>query len=80
MWFITEDEMLFNTTTQVVIELKHHENRDFWVQMGEHILFHGTVEKCADFVYSIAGYVGAVNPLPREITIPADYKNIIKRN
>ena len=70
MYFVTDEPKpkLFNTNTGLFIyATKNH------VMMGGHnvdeihekILFFGASEDCEDFIYSLAGWVGAVNPMAK---------------
>ncbi len=71
MYFVTEPPIviLFNTQTGVTIKVVDTNTeqaagkRVYAVMMGSEKLFIGRIEACQDFIYGIAGWVGAVNPI-----------------
>jgi hypothetical protein len=68
MYFVTDEPVLFNTDTGRVLKiftsLKPGVECD--VSMDNTIIFYGTRQECEDFIYSLAGWVGAVNPVTLE--------------
>lgn len=72
MYFVTNEAILFNSETGIVINLQPVTDNtappyEVWeVVMGRKCLHMGSRWECEDFVYSIAGWVGAVNPLTLE--------------
>ena len=65
MYFVTDEPRLFNTengnVTGIVVSLQL--NFDYEVRLNNAPVFGGTRQECEDFIYSIAGWVGAVNPV-----------------
>ena len=69
MYFVTDNPILFNTDTGIVINIEPVASieANVWeVIMGGRALYMGTRWECEDFIYSIAGWVGAVNPVTLE--------------
>ena len=71
MFFITDEPILFNAKTGVVFDVQMGANAPdnyvVWIN-DEYVVFIAeTRQECEDFIFSIAGYVGAVNPM-RTIT------------
>ena len=68
MYFVTDEPVLFNTDTGRVLKIFTSPKPGFShdVSMDNAIIFFGTRQECEDFIYSIAGWVGAVNPVTLE--------------
>lgn len=68
MYFVTDEPVLFNTNTGVVIRQNANKVWLTGIVPDEHAqaVFSGTRQECEDFIYSIAGWVGAVNPVTLE--------------
>lgn len=61
MYFVTNEPKLINTETGTVMSI-HGTKDQAYVALNNHEVKHGPRSECEDFVYSIAGWVGAVNP------------------
>ncbi len=72
MIFITDTPKLFNVETGVTVSIKPvmdyaQPPYSVWeVVMGKERLHMGTRKECEDYIYSLAGWVGAVNPVTLE--------------
>ena len=77
MYFVTDEPILFNTETGVTYAIKPtgvtkisatKSTQMHYVYMhgGGLPLFEGSRQECEDFIYSLAGWVGAVNPVERK--------------
>lgn len=62
MFFITDEPKLFNVETGIIIEARSHDDAH-WVDMSMDEIFSGTRQECEDFIFALAGWVGAVNPI-----------------
>lgn len=58
---------LFNTDAHVIYTMELQKNDDIFynVKMNSVVVYSGTEQHCEDFVYALAGYVGAVNPMAK---------------
>lgn len=64
MFFVTDEPILFNAETGVMYQTRGE--RDLCIVEvipGYQTVYGGNRQECEDFIYSIAGYVGAVNPV-----------------
>ena len=68
MYFVTGEPVLFNTDTGRVLKVFTSLRPGFShnTSMDNEIIFYGTRQDCEDFIYSLAGWVGAVNPVTLE--------------
>lgn len=69
MFFVTDLPILFNVKTGVVtkIEESDYNGQDvFQVTVNSQRVYVGSAEECKDFIFSLAGWVGAVNPVTLE--------------
>lgn len=70
MYFVTDEPLIFNTNTGVVIQCRADLLNKWSVDIlsfGKiQSVFCGSRQECEDFIYSIAGWVGAVNPVTLE--------------
>lgn len=77
MYFVTDAPRLFNTETGIVIRKTHtgefsyttgtYEDPESWkVEMNGYAIFFGNRQECEDFIYALAGWVGAANPMARQ--------------
>ena len=70
MYFITDEPKLFNTETGCIFKIRGEDDSYCQVEVTGsasfyQTIFDGTRQDCEDFIYSIAGYVGAVNPMAK---------------
>lgn len=78
MYFVTDEPKLFNAESGVIIALRSthtyiNGKEEFAVCIyGSEDIHRGTRQECEDFIYSIAGYVGAVNPMSKPKTADKD--------
>ena len=68
MYFVTDGPVLFNADTGRVLKIYTSLKPGFEcdVSMDNNLIYRGTRQECEDFIYSIAGWVGAVNPATSE--------------
>ena len=68
MFFVTQEPKLFNVETGVVVFMRSVNGVDeqWAVTISTGLdLFIGIRQECEDFIYSMAGWVGAVNPMAK---------------
>jgi hypothetical protein len=66
MFFVTQEPKLFNVETGVVTFIRSVNGEEWAVTISTGLdLFIGIRQECEDFIYSMAGWVGAVNPMAK---------------
>ena len=67
MYFVTDEPRLFNIKNGIIIQLTYSlvEQYDYEVRIKGNPVLYGTRKECEDFIYSLAGWVGAVNPMAK---------------
>lgn len=70
MFFVTDEPKLFNTETGCIFKVRGEYDDCCQVEVTGSAsfyqsVFEGTRQECEDFIYSIAGWVGAVNPIAK---------------
>ena len=67
MFFVTQEPKLFNTDGVVFFMRSVNGVDEQWaVTISTGLdLFIGSRQECEDFIYSMAGWVGAVNPMAK---------------
>ena len=89
MYFITNEPKLFNVETGNIVAIYDNPYHDDYrkepesheiVMNAKDRLFKGSRQECEDFIYALAGWVGAVNPMSdNKPVIPEEYRNIITK-
>lgn len=68
MFFVTDNPVLFNVENGVTLApfLSMNTGAAYEVRLNGTAVFLGSRQACEDFIYSVAGWVGAVNPVTLE--------------
>ncbi len=68
MFFVTDNPILFNVENGTTLAPIPSMRTDaaYEVRLNNIPVFAGSRQECEDFIYSIAGWVGAVNPVTLE--------------
>lgn len=69
MYFITDEPKLINLETGTVLSIEQRRETldenvySVMILPARTYIYEGTRQECEDFIYALAGWVGAVNPM-----------------